>query len=324
MKKLMGIFMVLALVVPFFGVNAETTVYQTYNRGDEVNFYHYDGDKIGLSTVILEDMGANSEWVKALALGMSIEGQSSAYYFESTLDAGKDPEDYTELDAYKNSVMAWLQKDPFNKFTRKPTAEDPNTYYVKNIDEKGNLQYITLDEFVKTFNATKNADGTYSVDVTKYGETFKYNADALNVLQSKGFYTGTVDKTDNTVWVVEYTMSTADPATAEIAAITVKKVPMTTNQYSFVPVLYMNKTYDCKREVVKKYACYSCDGEYKWAAEGTQADSCTLVDTVNAKADCAKNPKTGMEDYILPVLAIVSVGMVAIVVASKKDLFRNI
>lgn len=189
------------------------------------------------------------------------------------------------------------------------------------------LEYIGLDELISVFGATEKADGTYSIDATKWGKTFK-ELFGLGKHMSKGFFTGTYDKAKNTVWTVVYTWSGeyTDPDST-ITDITVKEVPMSSNEYAYVPVLYFDKTYECiNRQVEEKeeMACYSCEDDYKWLTVGSQAETCKLVENVLTQSTCVKSVQTGVEDYILEFVGLAAVCGVALVIAKRKDLFRSI
>ena len=92
MKKLMAILAAISLVIPFANAKAEEGITQcsvsescfVYTVGDEVNFYRSEeerkqgGQNAGITSIILEDEGKGSQYVKVLALGMY--GTSTPYY----------------------------------------------------------------------------------------------------------------------------------------------------------------------------------------------------------------------------------------------------
>ena len=137
---------------------------------------------------------------------------------------------------------------------------------------------------------------------------------------SKGVFTQTIDG-DN-VWVINVTKDNNEVTTA----ITVEKVPYATaTDYTAVPVVYVDKTYDCtEKQIQNTYACYQCGEDYTWTKIGEQADTCKLVDSITVKSKCVKGPKTGVEEYILEFIAVAGVCGVALVIAKRKDLFRSI
>lgn len=317
MKKLMAILAIISLVVPFANVKAEGDVITdcsvnsscfVYKPGDEVNFYRNDDEKKvrgdGQTTIVIEDPGANSKYVKVLAL--SAYGTSIPYFDKKveaapTTDVKRDHLSYID----KASEYVWSSAKR---------------------DATGNLEmtYITLDELIKVFGAAKQADGTYTIDATKWGE--KFALAAVGKYASKGFYTGTYDLETGKVWAVEYTLNETDDTTT-VTAITVKEVAMDSNTYGYLPVVSFDKTYECHSRTEQnevEMGCYSCDGDYKWLQVGTQAETCEYIPTSKSKGTCVKAVKTGVEDYILEFVGITLVCGIALVIAKKKDLFRSI
>lgn len=297
MKKIMAFLTIFMLVIPFASVKAEGLWY-TYGPGDEVNFYQYEGDEVGITTTILSDEGSESQYVKALVTGFHT---ATSQPYAEAIDG-----DYT---IFKNTLAYRNLLNAINTAAK-------GFPYAKPIAEDGNLALITLDELKTIFGATQVGE-TYTIDATKWGKTFE-------IIQGSkpGMYTQTVEGDD--VWVVKFTYD--NDVDKNITAITVEKVPVdSATTYELVPVVYFDKTYDCvEREVKENYACYSCDEEYTWTSIGSQADNCKLVETINAKADCVKNPKTGVKEYLVEFLAIGGVCIVAIAVVKRKDLFRSI
>lgn len=294
MKKLMAILAAL-LVVPMVA-NADT--WYTYTAGQEVNFYTSKEDEVGKTSIILSDEGGESQYVKAWFIGISGR-TTSEMYIDAKLEQKGDK--FENTGAYKTV------KNIVNE----------NVYgfadHAKDIDEEGNLTLISLDELKTVFEA--KADGeNFTIDATKYGEVFEKIVTSENLVA-----TSTVD--GENVWVIELTR-TDD---LKVSAITVKKMPVTTTGLVMVPVVYVDKTYDCtEREIKNTYACYQCGEEYSWAKIGEQADECKLVENVTSKSKCVKSPKTGIEEYILEFVAVAGVCGIALVIAKRKDLFRSI
>lgn len=73
-----------------------------------------------------------------------------------------------------------------------------------------------------------------------------------------------------------------------------------------------------------EYACYSCSNDYVWTAKGYQAKTCKLVDSITDKANCVKNAKTGVEDYLIPGTLTLVVGGTILALVSKKSKFKRI
>lgn len=300
MKKIMAMLTMLMLVMPFAGVNAISGNYYVYGQGDEVNFYSYEGDEVGVTTTILSDEGADSQYVKTLVTGVTVS--SSIPYAED-----KDIDDGALTDFTKTPVYGVL-KGHIEQY------KNGFADHAKDISVAGNLSLITLDELKTVFGATLEGD-KYTIDATKWGKVF----DVVQGSKS-GMYTQTVEGND--VWVIKWTKDQEN----HVNSIVVEKQPVTSAEtWELVPVVYFDKTYDCTdREAGKNYACYSCNDDYTWTEVGKQADTCKLVDTINAKADCVKGPKTGIEDYILPFIAIAGVCAIALAAVNRKDLFRGI
>lgn len=285
-----------------------------YKAGDVVNFYKNgeeadSGDvNAGITSVVLSDNGSNDQYVRVLA---AMPFGTSDVYFDA--NAETEP---TSL--VKKDHISYIEKSL--NYTLDSARHDADS----NLE----LEYIGLDELISVFGATEKADKTYSIDATKWGKVFEENF-AVGSHMSKGFYTGTYDKTKGTVWTVVYTWSSAeltDP-NRKITDITVKEVSMNNNEYAYVPVVYFDKTYECiNRQVEEKeeMACYSCEDDYKWLAVGSQAETCKLVENVLSQSTCVKSVQTGVEDYILEFVGLASICGVALVIAKKKDLFRSI
>ena len=294
MKKLMAILAAL-LVVPMVA-NADT--WYTYTAGQEVNFYTHKDDEVGHTSIILSDEGGESQYVKAWFVG--IAGRDTAEMYADT-NLGQSTDAFEKTGAYK--TLKSIVNENVAGFAD----------HAKDIDEAGNLGLITLEELKTVFEA--KADGeNYTIDVEKYGAVFSKIVTSGNVVATQ-----TVEG-DN-VWAIE--LDRNDDLT--VKAITVKKVPVTTVGLVVVPVVYVDKTYDCtEREIKNTYACYVCGEEYSWAKIGEQAKECKLVEKVTSKSKCVKSPKTGIEEYVLEFVAVAGVCGIALVIAKRKDLFRSI
>ena len=295
MKKLMAILAALLVVAPAT-VKADT--WFTYTAGQEVNFYTHKDDEVGKTSIILSDEGGESQYVKAWFVG--IQGTTSEVYADPIL--GESVDSFDKTGAYKQTLN--LVNNEVAGFAD----------HAKDVTAEGNLHLITLEELKTVFGAT--ADGeNYTIDVATWGEVFEKVVTSSTIIMTE-----TVEGDD--VWVVELTKN----ASLEVTAITVKKVPYkTTNNYVMLPVVYVDKTYDCtEREIKNTYACYQCGDEMSWAKIGEQGENCKLVEKVTAKSKCVKSPKTGIEEYILEFIAVAGVCGVALVIAKRKDLFRSI
>lgn len=302
MKKMMGILLsILMLVVPFLSVLAIEGNYYVYTVGDEVNFYTSPNDKDGTATTIISDPGASSQYVRVLATGYSTKVSPYAEDIDDTSNF-KGTYAYTRLLENMNDVL----------------GTGKTFDYAKNLEEDGNLQLLTLSELQTIFGATTTDGGnTYTIDASKWARTFE-TIDS----EEGGIYTETVE--DNQVWVVKFTYDNATDR--NITAITVEKEPVNSSKaWELVPVIYLDKTYDCHdRSVSEKYACYVCNSEYRWLKVDSQDATCELQEDVTSKSYCAKNPKTGVENYMFEFLAVVGVCGIAIILIKNKNLFKKI
>lgn len=313
MKKIIAIISMMMLVIPFTIVNAvndpncnENGSCYEYSRGDEVNFYTYEGDTVGTRTIILEDLGKTDKYVKVWATGYSYD--HSLPYCEA-IDG--DCTAWTSMPGYSGGGTALGLLGSIN-------ANAGGFSYAKSISEEGNLTLITLDDLIDLFGATKDGD-IYTIDVTQWGTLM-----ASFETEKEGLYTQTVEKDgdDYYIWVLKFPKNDD----REVTSITIEKeLTSSATTYAYVPVVYLDKTYDCiDRENQEVYSCYSCEEEYRWLPVGTQPESCTLVDDVTKESACVKSPKTGVEDYILEFVIIAAICGVALYVVKKKDLFRGI
>ena len=313
MKKIMAIITIMMLVMPLTMVKAindpncnENGSCFEYKRGDEVNFYTHEGDTTGTRTIILEDLGKTDKYVKVWATGYSYD--HSLPYCEA-IDG--DCTVFTNMPGYKGGGTAPGLLGSIN-------ANAAGFAYAKPIQEEGNLTLITLNDLIDLFGATKDGD-KYTIDVATWGSTM-----ASFETQKEGLYTQTVEKEGDNyyVWVLKFPKN----ENREVTSITIEReLTSSATTYAYVPVVYLDKTYDCvDRESKEDYSCYSCDDEYRWLTVGTQPESCTLVEDITRESACVKSPKTGVEDYILEFVIIASICGVALYLVKKKDLFRGI
>lgn len=316
MKKLMVTLMAILMLVPMTNVFADE--YKVYSPGEVVNFFAYEGDQNGYTTVILEDKGSSDEYVKVLLTGFALN--STSYPYQDTTSG------YTGETFEKSGGYALLT-DGIN---RDLNALDG---HAKPISESGNLSTITLDDLVNIFGATPSADGeTYTIDVAKWKSVFEGLASTIT---SGGIYTSTPVETDTTkIWTILFQKNATSQ---ELESITVEKKPIAAEPgadgspivYGYVPVVYMNKKYDCKggdtstTTTDPTSVCYDCGEDYIWDQENTH-DECTVIEKIKESSDCVKVPKTGVEEYIIEFGAIAGICAVILIIIKKKDLFRQI
>lgn len=314
MKKIIAIITMMMLVIPFTFANAvndpncnENGSCFEYKRGDEVNFYTHQGDATGTRTIILEDLGKTDKYVKVWATGYSYD--HSVPYCEA-LDG--DCTVWTNMPGYKGGGTTPGLLGSIN-------ANAAGFEYAKPIQEEGNLTLITLNDLIDLFGATKDGE-KYTIDVTKWGSLM-----ASFETQKEGLYTQTVEKVGDKyyIWVLKFPKN----ENREVTSITIEKEEASSaTTYAYVPVVYLDKTYDCvDHENQEEYSCYSCEEEeYRWLPVGSQPETCTIVEDITKESACVKSPKTGVEDYILEFVIIAGVCGVALYLVKKKDLFRGI
>lgn len=313
MKKIMAVLATLMLVLPFTGVKAATTIdgsVREYKVGDVVNFYKNQQEKneanpnSGFTTIILSTEKVDGKYIKTL--GSAPFDTQDVYY---------DP----NLDSEPTATVRPNHVSYIEQYISPYTLDSAK-------DIHSNIRYITLEELQTAFGATYDqATDTYVIDAAKWGKVFIDNGFTANINASKGFYTSTYDVANDYVWVVTYKYDSTDLSTANITDIIVKKVSMDNNEYGYLPVIYFDETYDCHYvESQEDYACYACGEDYTWTEVGKQAETCTLVESIKTKSKCAKNVKTGIEEYALEFVGIIAVCAVALVIVKRKELFRSI
>lgn len=311
MKKLFGIIMAVLVVVPFLGVKAIEGNYYTYTVGKEVNFYTYEGDTTGTRTIILSDSGADSQYVRTLVTGI-LYTTSSPWVDELDLAGGIDPADFKQVRAYKE-----LQGEIQQRLN--------GASYIKDVTNETSL--LTLDDLITIFGATLTSENVYTLDWAKWGSVFTEIETS-----APGLYTQTVTQDKKNIWVIKFQRSSTD--ISEITGATVEQIPIesgtivdgkASTTYAYMPVVYMDKTYDChERDAQDKFACYECGEDIKWYEIGTQPKTCSLIENVKAESSCVKNIKTGVDQYFIQFGLIAGVCALALVAVNRKNLFRRI
>ena len=181
MKKLMALLTAFTLVLPFANVKAEEVITDcsvnnscfVYKPGDEVNFYRSEAERqannkeSGQTTIILEDAGASSKYVKVLALSPFV---TTEVYYDSKVET--TPTTHVK-DAHKTAITK--------------AAEDAGEYPWSSAKQASNgeieLEYITLNQLKNVFGATLTADGTYTIDATKWAKEFEIVFDAATATE---------------------------------------------------------------------------------------------------------------------------------------------
>lgn len=299
MKKLLGILMAILVVIPLIGVKAIEGNYYTYRVGQEVNFYMYEGDTTGSRTIILEEEGANSQYVRALVTGV-VYNTSNPWVEKLDIQNGADPADFKTVPGYEG-----LQ----NRLNEQVGGAS----YARNAKDETSL--LTLDDLKNVFGATPSGD-IYTIDWAKWGRVF-----SAIPTSAQGIYTQTVSQNKENIWVVKFQRNDA----LEVTGATVEQVSVGEGNYAYIPVLYVDKTYDCvERDGKDKFACYECDDDYVWSAIGEQAETCNLIEKVKVERECVKNVKTGIDQYFVQFGVIAGVCALALVAVNRKNLFKKI
>lgn len=303
-------------VVTLFPLGVKAEGFATYKKGTIENFYVSSSDKVGRSLMILEDSGEDQEYVKAFVYG--INGYTSDPYADTNdIALGWKVDSFKNTQAYDYMTKNLLPQNSM-------TLNDAN--YTTDMTIEGNLTLISLNELIDIFGATLEGETYVISDSSKMAvlnEIAKHVAldtSRVGVNPFKGFFTSTID--GENVWAVEFVNDESGALTKAV----VKKVPYaTSNEYDYIPVMYVNKKQDCnQKQTEQKYACYACGEDYTWTTVGSQAETCTLIETVTSKANCVKSPKTGVKEYALEFIVIAGIGIAVLAVVKRKDLFRSI
>lgn len=297
MKKLFGILMAVLAVVPLVGVKAIEGNYYVYGAGDEVNFYTYEGDEVGTRTIILEDEGANSQYVRTLATGVTYYTSNPWY---EKIDAGVEFPQTSGFQGVQNVIQQQLH----------------GAGYVRNVQTEVSL--LTLNDLINVFGATPTGNNTYTFDFEKWGTYF-----AGIKTSAKGLWTQTLSEDKQSVWAIKFQRNS--DSIGDVTSATIELVPVSEGGYAYMPVLYMDKTYDChERDAQDKFACYECGEDIKWYEIGTQPESCQIIENIKSENTCVKNEKTGIDQYFIQFGLIAGICAIALVAVNRKNLFRSI
>lgn len=302
MKKLLTIISVLALlVVPFANVFAES---DDVNIGDAVSFKinksisdsSKDGREIQ-TWISMEDSNLNQANVRVWS-GPVFPLLSSMSYYTS---AGQ-PIDANINVAFNGLVSAINQ---LNAEYLVSTAADA-------------FSIPTFDE-LKSMFITNEANGEFVVDIAQSRNVMSWMSIAVqeNAEQGKklnGYYTSTIDPTDNKLWVLHFDLN----ADNTIAAAKFTKVSPDTTGYALSVITLADKSFRCGQS-----ACYLCDGKYVYGKSSSVDSTCTLVDDKDVNT-CVVNTQTGVQEHVLEGLAIAGICIIVLAVIKRKDAFRNI
>ena len=140
------------------------------------------------------------------------------------------------------------------------------------------------------------------------------------------FFTSTETATSSgTYYAIEVTKAGENVTNAEL----VTHAAVGTFNATLFSVIEMNEEYVCSKPKEEKYVCYECtttnnEIDYQWRLEGSQAENCKKSTKITSKAKCAKNPKTGVDSYLIPSAIVLGVCAIVLTVVKRKDAFKAI
>ena len=357
-RKLLAVLAAVVAATPLAGVHAADIQYtigtehnfivnkQQEAKHNNPNITQEERDSVGIKVISL---GAETDdgYVKALSTGgisFIFGGPDVATPINTYKDLGNYQTMYADLNG--NTGKSMNETFVFGK------GDNGEEYqYIKDIeqDEKW-IDIMSVEDFLTWRGASKTtlaAGETYNLTATEL-ETFKkwfgYEIDFANGFKEeleamkdinpaayeenknaaiKGIFTKSYDKTTNKIWVVDMTI-----ANKELTGVTVREVAIDAfgedDGYVTVPILYFNKTYDCKFKIVTQNACFKCGEEYQWIEVGKQASTCEAVSSITAKSKCVKPSNTGIEDYILEFAIAAGICGLVLVAVKRKSLFSRV
>ena len=354
-QKLLAVLATFVAVTPFMGVKAAEI---QYTLGSEHNFLvNKDQEDIHNNTNLpLETR--ESVGVKVIALGEEQDGYVRAlatgavsWIYGRPSDQGENS--YKELwnyahmyDDLNGNVEGYTPTYGVETGDKKyfPNFTVAGGKYVKdyNADDKW-AEVMTANEFLtwmKGTNSTVASGTTYQLEgaeLERFKLWFAYPLDMMKnpakyeISQADvpvGFYTSTFDKTTNKIWVVNVTIANNEVTGAVLKENTSfngnNPTDFAENGYITVPILYFNKSYNCKYETSTQTACFKCGDEYQWIEVGKQASTCEAVSSITSKAKCVKPSKTGVEDYILEFAIAAGICGIVLVAVKRKSLFSRV
>ena len=317
MKKLFASLVALLAMAPVVANAA------TYTKGDYINFAGNDEewagfqnapsqyflDHTGNGTIYIKDSDkTDAEGHKYLRV-INLFAKSSDSLVAQSTDA------LTAEGSVYDSIVSDIReqvKSPYGYATNATTGVDVDIATFEDMKTVFGVNAIgdevTLDGTMKTF----------------FGEVFTALGDGKDYL-----YVGSKTESSNGK-VYGLKITKVDNAISKIEVAEVKKEGGEANSaYTILPVLLMNEAYVCSQGTEETYSCYECpttgdQTEYVWKVDGSQDAACKKVDTVTTKAKCAKNAKTGVDNYLIPAAIILGVCAIVLTVVKRKDAFRAI
>ena len=329
---------------------------------DQDDKHQKGNEDVGIKIISLGEDPEDSGYVKGLTTGaVALHGsaffdgtptsfEDSEYYKALKADFnGTASDDFLFTDAQGNSIDVTSITTPYVK------NYNENSKYLTVPTKDEILSWFDHEEITPPSGAIPAELGKiYSLTssgLTKFKNWYKYSLDlAINLKTGirddatgtvisenvRGYVTSSYQKIgdDYYVWVVLIEISGGNVTSVSI-------VPLSNNDmrtaytggianpdelpvFMIVPVLSLNKTYNCKFEVVHTYSCYKCDDKYQWLEVGTQSSTCTIVSSVTSKAKCTDNPKTGVEDYILEFAIAAGICGLVLLAVKRKSLFSRV
>ena len=353
MKKILGVIAMLVAMLPFAGVQAvaNPVSYAKYNIGDVVNFYRNQNEKndgseaAGTETIVIQDAGADSKYVKVLMISNSYSSQTNGYLFNT--GETKIPGSF-----YWNAMITQNFYNDYDDNAMGAVTDTESAFAINYISVPELKALTTVDNSGNISNKDlKMPDGSTVKLFDMFTKVAYSELGGLSLGGRNGFYTSTIE--GNEVYVVAFTLTNN-----KVTAAKLEKVSTTNSAkpYAVVGTGYFDKTFDCHYvpacyicrteykwatkgsqdesctlvpnvtsvEDCVPQSCYLCNNDYVWAKDGTQDPTCTKVETISKEADCKPNPKTGVESHILEFAIVAALCAIALLVVKRKDLFRTI
>jgi len=317
MKKLFASLVALLAMAPVVANAA------TYTKGDYINFAGNDEEWAGFqnapSQYFLDHTGNGTIYIKDSdktdAEGHKYLRVINLFAKSSTSLTSLSTDDLTATGSVYASMVPDIResiKSPYGYATDSTTGVD--------------VDIATFDDMKTVFGVnaigdTVTLDGTMK---TFFSEVFA----ALGTGKDYLYVASKTESSTGKVYGLKITKSDDAISKIEVAEV-LKEGGEASSAYTILPVLLMNEAYVCSQGTEETYSCYECpttgdQTEYVWKVDGSQDAACKKVDTVTTKAKCAKNAKTGVDNYLIPAAIILGVCAIVLTVVKRKDAFRAI
>ena len=316
MKKLFaGIIAVLAL--------APVVASAAYTSGDYINFAGNEDDWNAFQTN--EDEYLNRTGNGTIYIGESDKKDEHNNKYLRVIN----------LFGYSSDAFANTEQDPVVD----TTVGSPYMTLVGNVRESVKSPYgyastaagvdvdvATLEDLTAVFGVSSLND---TVELT--GDVKTFFGEMFTVIPKDVIYVGTKTAVPNsTTNIYALKVEKTNNEITSIKLVSVNKAGEG-SQYGhlLLPVVLMNEAYVCEAGTEETYSCYECpttgdQTEYTWKKDGSQDAACKKIDTITTKAKCAKNSKTGVDNYLIPSAIILGVCAIVLTVVKRKDAFKAI